>query len=61
MAEQKEEKYSMALPDGLELGDYRILRPLGQGGFGITYLAERLKDGERVVIKPARRYLVPSS
>jgi len=53
MAEQQESDatYSMALPAGLELGDYRILRALGQGGFGITYLAERLQDGEQVVIK----------
>lgn len=30
----------LALPAGTILGDYRILNTLGQGGFGITYLAE---------------------
>ena len=30
----------MALPDGHELvGDFRIKRVIGAGGFGITYLA----------------------
>ena len=33
----------LALPDGTELvGDYRIERVLGAGGFGITYLADEL-------------------
>ncbi len=29
----------LALPVGAELGHYHILRTLGRGGFGITYLA----------------------
>ena len=41
----------LALPAGTILGDYRILNTLGQGGFGITYLAEHAESGERVVIK----------
>ncbi|MBQ2380862.1 MAG: SEL1-like repeat protein [Akkermansia sp.] len=41
----------LALPANVELGDYRILRTLGQGGFGITYLAESIADGKQVVIK----------
>ncbi len=41
----------VALPAGVELGDYRILHPLGQGGFGITYLAEQISTGQKVVIK----------
>ncbi|MBR2127063.1 MAG: ankyrin repeat domain-containing protein [Akkermansia sp.] len=41
----------LALPEGVELGNYRILRSLGQGGFGITYLAEVISSGEKVVIK----------
>ncbi len=41
----------LALPTGVELGNYRILHTLGQGGFGITYLAELLTDGGHVVIK----------
>ncbi len=43
--------YEIALPPGVELGDYRIQRALGQGGFGITYLAESVSTGEKVVIK----------
>lgn len=42
---------SMALPVGLDLGHYRILNKLGQGGFGITYLALNQRTGEHVVIK----------
>ena len=32
-------------------GNYVIRRKLGQGGFGITYLADGLLTGRRVVIK----------
>lgn len=39
------------LPEGAELGDYRIVRLLGQGGFGITYQAEQISTGHQVVIK----------
>ncbi len=41
----------VALPVGLELGHYRLLRKIGQGGFGITYLAEHMQSHEQVVIK----------
>ena len=41
----------LALPEGVELGSYRIIRSLGQGGFGITYLAENMETGQQVVIK----------
>lgn len=42
----------IALPDGTELvGDYRIERVLGAGGFGITYLADELALHRRVTIK----------
>ena len=42
----------LALPDGTELvGDYRIRRVLGAGGFGITYLADETALGRRVTIK----------
>lgn len=30
---------------------YRVLKQIGEGGFGSVYLAERKKDGERVAIK----------
>ncbi|MGZ5914083.1 MAG: protein kinase domain-containing protein [Hyphomicrobium sp.] len=42
----------IALPSGTVLvGDYRIERVLGAGGFGVTYLAEELALGRPVTIK----------
>jgi serine/threonine protein kinase len=42
----------LALPDGTELvGDYRIKRVLGAGGFGITYLADEKALARLVTIK----------
>ena len=43
----------MQLKEGSELqnGKYRILRVLGQGGFGITYLAENIYFEKMVAIK----------
>ena len=42
----------LALPDGTELvGDYRIKRVLGAGGFGITYLADEIALARLVTIK----------
>lgn len=42
----------IALQNGTELvGDYRIERVLGAGGFGITYLADELALGRMVTIK----------
>ncbi|HWS74653.1 MAG TPA: serine/threonine-protein kinase [Quisquiliibacterium sp.] len=38
------------LPDGLEVGGYRIVRKIASGGFSIVYLAEDA-DGERFAIK----------
>lgn len=37
--------------ESLQNGRYRILRPIGQGGFGITYLAEQIMMGRSVCIK----------
>ncbi|QJX00093.1 serine/threonine-protein kinase [Frigoriglobus tundricola] len=36
---------------GLVLGAYRVLRPLGQGGMGVVYLAEHADLARRVAIK----------
>lgn len=41
----------VSLPAGMQLGQYRLLHKIGQGGFGITYLAEHLPSKEQVVIK----------
>ena len=46
----------MQLKEGSELqsGKYRIIRVLGQGGFGITYLAEHTMLDKLVAIKKLR-------
>ncbi len=42
----------LALPSGTELvGDFRIERVLGAGGFGMTYLAQEIALGRQVTIK----------
>jgi serine/threonine protein kinase len=42
----------IALPSGTELvGDYRIERVLGAGGFGVTYLADEIALARMVTIK----------
>lgn len=42
----------MALPCGIELGNaYTLGRVLGQGGFGITYIAIDNSNGRRVAVK----------
>lgn len=44
---------SYCLNEGCNLknGEYRIIRTLGQGGFGITYEAEQISLGRKVAIK----------
>ncbi len=44
-------EYQSALPTGYKLRDYVIEKKLGQGGFGITYLATETFTGRKVVIK----------
>ena len=51
-AQRKPEAHdSHVLADGTEIGAYRTLGLLGQGGFGITYLAEHMRIPQRVAIK----------
>ena len=45
------ESLAHALPDGHRVDVYRIVRVLGAGGFGITYLALNEKLGESVALK----------
>lgn len=40
-----------ALPAGVTVGNYRLARVLGSGGFGITYDAHHLHTGARVALK----------
>ncbi len=47
----KKVRISIALPIGCKLESYRILDTLGQGEFGITYLAEHIPSGKKVVIR----------
>ncbi len=49
--EENVEQNFIALPAGVIIRNYRLLRSLGQGGFGITYLAEEEASGQHVVIK----------
>jgi serine/threonine protein kinase len=43
-------QHNAPLPDGLELGGYRIVKKIAVGGFSIVYLAED-SDGHAVAIK----------
>ena len=44
-------EHKLALPPGSKLDEYRVVRILGAGGFGVTYLAEHIRAGNRVAIK----------
>ncbi len=46
-----EKTKNIGLPEGFSLGHYHLLNVLGQGGFGITYLALDQRTNVRVVIK----------
>lgn len=41
---------------GTLIGDYQIIRPLGIGSYGITYLADSKRICEKVVIKQLRKH-----
>lgn len=50
--QQNKEKYPLALPCGTVLcGRYILGRVLGQGGFGITYIAQDYQTKELVAVK----------
>ena len=46
-----DQAYKQALPAGFRLGSYRVVRVLGVGGFGITYLCEQRGLGVQVAVK----------
>ncbi len=45
---------SVHLEPGLVLGDYRLEKRLGEGGFAEVWLVERLTDGHRLALKMLR-------
>ena len=45
------EDHKQALPPGYRLGAYRVVRVLGVGGFGVTYLCEHTGLGVQVAVK----------
>ena len=45
------EDHKQALPQGFRLGPYDVVRVLGVGGFGITYLCEHAALGVQVAVK----------
>ena len=47
----EERTHKQALPAGYRLQNFRVLRVLGVGGFGVTYLAEHITLGQQAVIK----------
>ena len=45
------QEHRQALPPGFRLGSYRVVRVLGVGGFGVTYLCEHGGLGVQVAVK----------
>ena len=51
LPEMTDQDHKQALPPGFRLGSYRVVRVLGVGGFGITYLCEHAGLGVQVAVK----------
>ena len=51
MSSQDRPDHRQALPAGHQLGNCRVVRVLGAGGFGITYLCEHARLGVQVAVK----------
>ena len=46
-----DQDHKQALPPGFRLGSYRVVRVLGVGGFGVTYLCQHTGLGVQVAVK----------
>src|SRR4051812_37006847 len=47
----------MTVAIGAEIAGYRLMRTIGEGGMAVVYLAERVSDGDHVVLKILREEL----
>src|SRR5262245_59558707 len=45
------------LPEGMEVGEYRVLRKIGEGGMGSVYAAIQPVIGKRVAIKVLAQHI----
>ena len=47
------------LPEGMEVGEYRVLKKIGEGGMGAVYSAIQPVIGKRVAIKVLAQHSPP--